>query len=166
MGVRAGWTFICDLTAEQEITVWGTSAEKRERIALAMASQARIAKADREELAAYRGRKTASFPARALWPHGKGELPEAEGGGPAVVGSMVQGPGKGRARLVQDTGGGAAVPTSEQRPQASAAAHEALEQYLAREAGVDDVRETAGAVSAPTDAVDRWFEQMEGKDDE
>lgn len=158
--------FICDLIAEEEITVWGSSPEKRERISRAMASQARIAKADREELAALRGRRTASFPARSLYPHGKGELPEAEGGGPAVVGSRVQGPGKGRARLVQDTGSG--VAGGVQEPSMTAADTSDLAAWKRAQAEDDGDEVTTATVGEAPGGMAEYLRhrQTRGHDDE
>ncbi len=95
--------FICDLRAVETVTVWGRSEAKAERIARAMERIKVVAKADREQRNLLRGRTRMAFPARQLYPHGAGELPEAEGG-PVVARPMLPGPGKGRARIAAAAG--------------------------------------------------------------
>jgi hypothetical protein len=97
---RLDGTFLCDLWAESEIDVWGKSERKRKLLEAAQHRIKAVEKADRDEGNTLRGRTRAHFPARALYPHGKGDVPEIEGG-PAVSASLVQGPGKGRAKRLQ-----------------------------------------------------------------
>lgn len=73
----------------------------------------------------------------------------------------VQTPSQKVAGLVQPGRMVAGMESAPPPPQARPEVHDALEEYLAREAGIDSGRAETVTTTVDADAVDRWFEQME-----